>query len=184
MRWSVLAVSVLTLNGVVAFAPSSVSFCATSRTTSASSTSSTKVDLFGGGGAKTDGDTQKKGPGMMDQLAMFKKAQEMAQKKKKMDDDLAAANYEGTAADGKVKVVCKFVPSKNPMMDPNPDIDPVSFEFDDEWFEAASPEELSAAVQEAITDGVDKTNAAMMKTYSALQEDFAKAFSTGDDASA
>lgn len=117
---------------------------------------------------------------MMDQLAMFKKAQEMAQKKKKMDDELASGTYEGTAADGKVKAICKFSPSKNPMMDPSPDIDPVGFEFDDEWYEAVSPEELSTAIKEAITNGVEKTNQSMMEKYASLQEDFAKAFAGSD----
>ena len=151
MRFSILAIAV-TLNGVTAFAP-------TVRTQTPIKTT-TELGLFGGGGAKTGGDA-KKGPGMMDQLAMFKKAQELASKKKKMDDELAAEKFEGSAADGKVKAICKFSPPKNPMMDPNPDIDPVSFEFDDEWYESVSPEDLSKAVQEAIYDGIEKTNKAM-----------------------
>merc|ERR1719343_397880 len=56
----------------------------------------------------------------MDQLAMFKKAQEMAKKKQQLDQELAAETFTGGAADGKVTVSCKFAPSKNPM-DPQPD---------------------------------------------------------------
>ena len=61
-------------------------------------------------------------------------------------------------------------------MDPNPDYEAVSFEFDDEWYDATSPEDLSAAVKEAITDGVEKTNAAVVEKYQALQGDLMEAF--------
>jgi DNA-binding protein YbaB len=172
MRLS-LIVTALALHGAAAFAPSSVGHRPPSTTT---------LDLFGGGGAKSSGgEAQKKGPGMMDQLAMFKKAQELAQKKKAIDDEIAAGTYEGTGADGKVKCVTKFVPSKNPMMEPNPDIDPVSFDFDDEWYESATPEELSAAVQEAITNSVEKTTTVMAERYQELQESMAKAFAPAAD---
>eukprot|EP00529_Nitzschia_sp_RCC80_P036965 CAMPEP_0113455496 /NCGR_PEP_ID=MMETSP0014_2-20120614/8406_1 /TAXON_ID=2857 /ORGANISM="Nitzschia sp." /LENGTH=189 /DNA_ID=CAMNT_0000346929 /DNA_START=81 /DNA_END=650 /DNA_ORIENTATION=- /assembly_acc=CAM_ASM_000159 len=171
MKYSLVAI-LLTLNGVAAFSPSQ-----NLGRQPVVSTSTTELNLFGGGGAKSGGgDAAKKQPGMMDQLAMFKKAQELASKKKKIDDELAAGTYEGSAADGKVKVVCKFVPSKNPMMEPNPDVEPTSFDFDDEWFESATPEELSAAVQEAINNGVEKTNNAMLERYQDLQASMAAAF--------
>ena len=112
----------------------------------------------------------------MDQLAMFKKAQEMAQKKNKLDQELANEDFVGEGADGKVKGTFKFVPIKNPM-DPNPDYEAVSFEFDDEWYESATPEELSAAVKEAISAGIEKTNAAVIEKYQALQGDLMDAFS-------
>ena len=171
MKYSLAAI-LLTINGVVAFAPSQKMIGRPAATST-----DTELGLFGGGGAKSGGDAaQKKGPGMMDQLAMFKKAQELATKKKKIDDELAAGTYEGSAADGKVKVVCKFVPSKNPMMEPSPEIDPVSFSFDDEWFESATPEELSSTVQQAISDGVEKTNNAMLERYQELQASMQEAF--------
>ena len=170
MKYSLVAI-LLTLNGVAAFAPSQ-----NLSRQPAVSTSATELGLFGGGGAKSSGDGAKKQPGMMDQLAMFKKAQELATKKKKIDEELAAGTYEGSAVDGKVKAVCKFVPSKNPMMEPNPDIEPVSFDFDDEWFESVTPEELSAAVQEAINNGVVKTTSAMSERYQELQASMAAAF--------
>ena len=59
---------------------------------------------------------------------------------------------------------------------PNPDYEAKAFEFDDEWYESASPEELSTAVKEAINDGIEKTNAAVVAKYQALQGDLMQAF--------
>lgn len=138
----------------------------------ASSTSRTKIiipsqlNLFGGGN-KGDGEAKK--PGMMDQLAMFKKAQEMAQKKQKLDAELQKMDFQGIA-EGKVNVAIKFVPVSNPM-DPNPDYEATSFDFDETWFDSASPEEISEAVKAALQDGIDKTNVAVAQKYSILQED-------------
>ena len=160
MRITALSL-LLTLGSASAFAPQS-----------APTQQSTQLNLFGGG-KKQGGES--KGPGMMDQLAMFKKAQEMAQKKNKLDEELAKEEFVGEAADGKVKGKFKFVPVKNPM-DPNPDYEAKAFEFDDEWYESASPEELSTAVKEAINDGIEKTNAAVVAKYQALQGDLMQAF--------
>jgi DNA-binding protein YbaB len=129
---------------------------------------STQLNLFGGGGAKNSG--EKKAPGMMDQLGMFKKAQELAKKKNDLDKELSEIEYMGEGADGKVKVTFKFVPVKNPM-DPNPDYEAQNFAFDEEWFEGASPEEISAAVKEAIENGIKNTNDAVAKKYETLQGD-------------
>jgi DNA-binding protein YbaB len=163
MKFSALSL-LLTLGTASAFAPQPVS-----------TQHSTKLNLFGGG--KKDGGGKKPAPGMMDQLAMFKKAQEMATKKNKLDVELAEMDFEGVAADGKVKATFKFVPIKNPM-DPNPDYEATSFEFDDEWYEAASPEELSTAIKESINDGIEKTNAAVTEKYQTLQGDLMSAFGT------
>lgn len=111
----------------------------------------------------------------MDQLAMFKKAQEMAQKKKKLDEELQAMPFEGVSADGKVKASFKYVPNTNPM-DPNPEYEPVNFDFDDDFFESSSPEELAAAAKEAIQSGIDNTNKAVAEKYSVLQTDLMAAF--------
>merc|ERR1712113_1065651 len=73
-------------------------------TSNSPSQSATALNLFGSG---NKGGDDKKAPGMMDQLAMFKKAQEM-------DAELSEMNFSGEAADGKVKVNFKFVPVKNP----------------------------------------------------------------------
>lgn len=148
--------------------------------TSAFSTTSTSrltsaLNLFGGGNKDAG---EKKGPGMMDQLAMFKKAQEMAQKKKKLDEELMIETFIGEGADGKVKGSFKYVPVTNPM-DPNPDYEPVTFEFDDEFFESASPDEISNAVKESIFDGITKTNEAVAEKYAVLQGDLMEAFGQG-----
>ena len=81
------------------------------------SRTSTSLNLFGGKKEAGGGD---KGPGFMDQMAMFKKAQEMASKKQKLDEELQKEQFFGEGADGKVKATLKFMPVKNPM-DPNPD---------------------------------------------------------------
>ena len=45
----------------------------------------------------------------MDQMAMFKKAQEMAKKKQTLDSKLAAEDFKGKGADGKVTATVKFI---------------------------------------------------------------------------
>ena len=129
--------------------------------------SSSQLSLFGGG--SKDG-AAKPGGGMMDQLAMFKKAQEMAQKKQKLDQELASETFTGSGADGKVTVSCKFAPSKNPM-DPQPDYTTTGFDFDEEWYEAAACEDLGMAIKEAILDGIENTNEAVKEKYKLLEED-------------
>ena len=136
------------------------------------SSSSTTLHLFGGG-AKEGG--EKKGPGMMDQLAMFKKAQEVAQKKKELDTELAKMDFQGTGADGKVKATFKYNPSTNPM-DPNPEYEVKSFDFDDEFYSSSSPEEIADAVEAAIMDGIENTNKAVADKYEVLQTDLMEAF--------
>merc|ERR1712224_48994 len=129
-----------------------------------------QLNLFGGGSKA--GSSENKGPGMMDQLAMFKKAQEIAQKKQKLDKELAGEKFEGSTADGKVTVSFKYSPPKNPM-DPQPDYEATSFDFDEEWFDGATPEELSASVVEAYNNGIAKTSEAVAEKYKLLQEDLA-----------
>lgn len=139
--------------------------------------SATALHLFGSGGK---GGGEKKGPGMMDQLAMFKKAQEMAQKKQKLDEELKKMEFEGVA-EGKVRATFKYVPISNPM-DPNPDYEAVTFDFDDAFFESASPEEIAAAAKEAVLNGIDNTNKAVAEKYAVLQEDLMAAFGGGQNA--
>mmetsp|Transcript_24049 Transcript_24049/g.51129 ORF Transcript_24049/g.51129 Transcript_24049/m.51129 type:complete len:164 (+) Transcript_24049:110-601(+) len=151
-------VAAMAIGGATAFAPNPT----------ITSSSASQLNLFGGG--SKDGEAKGPGGGMMDQLAMFKKAQEMAQKKQKLDQELASESYSGSAADGKVTVSCSFSPSKNPM-DPQPDYKATGFDFDADWYEAASPEDLSTAVKEALMDGIDKTNEAVKEKYKLLEED-------------
>jgi len=158
MKISVV-VNVLVLGCANAFAPA---------LQISSSISSSQLDLFGGG--NKDGESKGPGGGMMNQLAMFKKAQEMAQKKQTLDQDLAKEIFKGSAADGKVIVDCKFSPSKNPM-DPQPDYDAVAFDFDEEWYNSVTPEDLGTAVKEALLDGIEQTNAAVSEKYKILGEE-------------
>jgi len=138
--------------------------------------SSTELNLFGGGGNK-----EGKKPGMMDQLAMFKKAQEMAQKKQKLDTELAQMDFSGTSENEKVVATFKFVPVTNPM-DPNPEYETQSFQFDDEWYADASTDDIATACQEALLNGSQTINKAVTEKYQALQSDLMAAF--GGDAGA
>jgi hypothetical protein len=150
-------------------APSSLS---TTTATATTTTTTTQCNLFGsGGGGNKDGGT--KGPGMMDQLAMFKKAQEMATKKKKLDEELQKMTFVGDNP-GQVKGTFKYVPIANPM-DPNPDYEAVSFEWDEAFFESASPAELAAAATTAILRGIEQTNVAVAEKYATLQADLMEA---------
>ena len=151
---------------------------AATTTSSGRSRTTTSLNLFGG---KKEGG-ENKAPGFMDQMQMFKKAQEMASKKQKLDEELQKETFEGLGAEGKVKATYKFVPVKNPM-DPNPDYDPVNFEFDDDFFESASPEKLSAAVEDSIKDAIIKTNARVAEKYAVLQTDLMEALGAGKKAS-
>lgn len=112
---------------------------------------------------------------MMDQLAMFKRAQEVAQKKAALDKELQAEDFSGSAADGKVTASFKYIPIKNPM-DPNPDYELVDLKLDDAFFEESSPEDLSAAIQEAYTNGVEECNKAVMEKYQSLTSELSDVF--------
>jgi DNA-binding protein YbaB len=159
----------LTITLVVGLASDSGAFAPRIAPSTRWTTSTTTLNLFGG--KKTSGDggglANKGGGGMMDQLAMLKKATEVAGLKKKIDEDLAAESFEGIAADGKVTVVCKFVPSANPM-DPQPEYEVASVSFEDGWYESASPEDISDAVKAAIANGTEKANAVATEKYNAL----------------
>lgn len=157
MKLASLPVLLLATGYACAYAPSQ---------TRPISPSTTQLRLFGGGNKGGE----KKGPGMMDQLAMIKKAQEMAQKKQKLDAELAAMVFIGTGADGKVTAKFKYIPSRNPM-DLSPEYEAQAFEFDDAWYDSASPDELSAAVLEAIQAGYKATNEALIQKYATMQAD-------------
>jgi hypothetical protein len=149
------------------------SFVPSSRLGIPSTACSTQCNLFGSGGGGGTKDGERKGPGMMDQLAMFKKAQEMATKKKKLDEELQKMTFTGENP-GKVSGTFKYVPIANPM-DPNPDYEAVSFDWDESFFESASPAELSEAAQTAILRGIEQTNLAVAEKYATLQADLMQA---------
>ena len=162
MKLTVTTTLLLAIGSAAAFAP-------VSRYSSSLRQQTQQLNLFGGGNKGGDAGA-KKGPGMMDQLAMFKKAADMAKKKQALDNELAAETFEGQSADGKVTAMCKFAPSKNPM-DPQPDYDTIGFDFDEEWYDSASPEDISASVKEAIMSGIEQTNTAVAEKYKVLEED-------------
>jgi hypothetical protein len=173
MKFSVLSLSLL-----LAVADSTSAFAPQSPTC----THASQLHLFGGGNRNKDaGGGGAAAPGMMEQMAMFKKAQEMAQKKGKLDAELSKMEFSGSAADGKVTATFKFIPTQNPM-DPNPDYNAQGFAFDDEWYAAASPEDLSTAVKVAIEDGIKNTNDAVALKYQALQGDLMAAMGGGGGA--
>ena len=133
----------LLLSGANAFAPSFVSKSAVAQSTV------TKLNLFGGKKDKKEGG----GPGMMDQLAMLKKAQEIASKKMAIDKELAAMEHVGTAADGKVTIVVKYI-APAPMQQPG--YEPASVKIDEEWMNSVSTEDLNSALSEAMLAGLRK----------------------------
>eukprot|EP00816_Leptocylindrus_hargravesii_P006445 CAMPEP_0196802644 /NCGR_PEP_ID=MMETSP1362-20130617/2221_1 /TAXON_ID=163516 /ORGANISM="Leptocylindrus danicus, Strain CCMP1856" /LENGTH=177 /DNA_ID=CAMNT_0042173989 /DNA_START=69 /DNA_END=602 /DNA_ORIENTATION=+ len=139
------------------FAPQS----AVSRTTT-----STELNLFGG---KKEGGAAK-GPGMMDQLAMLKKAQEIASKKAAIDKELAATEHSGSSADGKVNVVVKYI-APLPMQQPG--YEPVSAKIDESWLADASTEDVNAALKEAVMEGLKKATAATAEKMQILTAELA-----------
>ena len=135
------------------------------------SSSSTSINLFGGKkGDASKGDGAKPAGGMggmMDQLAMFKKAQEIATKKKAIDDELAKEDIIGEAADGNVKVTVKYVPAQMPTS-PLPSYDTVSVNLDSKYLDEVSSPDLSEALVVAIRDGEKKAAAAAAEKYKTL----------------
>ena len=142
-----------------------------SRVAQVTTTTSTSLNLFGGGGNKDKGNS---GPGMMDQLAMFKKAQEIATKKRKLDEDLQKMIFTGTSSNNHVTVTMKYVPVINPM-DPNPEYESTKFDFDDEYYNTVSTDDLAKDIQDAIVNGIEATNKMVAEKYSTLQSDLMEA---------
>lgn len=161
MKISILLVSYLT--SVSAFSSPPVG-----------SQSKTALNLFGGkkdGGSGGGGGIAKGlGGGMMDQLSMFKKAQEIAQKKQVIEAELKEILFVGKDESGKVTANIKYVPSSNPM-DPQPEYAVQGFDFDDDWFNEAAPEQLSSAVLEAYRAGIDEATKGSQEKFQALAED-------------
>lgn len=131
--------------------------------------SSTSLNLFGSK-PKGEGADKPGGPGMMDQLAMFKKAQELAQKKQQLDKELAEEKITGTAADGKVEITVKYVPPQLPA-NPTPGYEAAAVNIDEGYLAEASAEELSAALVEAIREGEKNAMERVGEKYKSLEED-------------
>eukprot|EP00555_Chaetoceros_dichaeta_P014399 CAMPEP_0198260746 /NCGR_PEP_ID=MMETSP1447-20131203/9634_1 /TAXON_ID=420782 /ORGANISM="Chaetoceros dichaeta, Strain CCMP1751" /LENGTH=180 /DNA_ID=CAMNT_0043948471 /DNA_START=74 /DNA_END=616 /DNA_ORIENTATION=+ len=163
MKLSILSTALLiTLtNGfAVAFAP---------QINSNTHTTTTSLNLFGGkkDGAKADGGGGP-GGGMMDQLAMFKKAQEIAQQKNKLDDELKGMDIIGTAADGKIKVTIKYSPAKMPTS-PSPGYDAIDVDIDEEYLNEVSSDVLSEQLVEALRDGETRATEVVTEKYKSLE---------------
>lgn len=136
--------------------------------TSQSIPTTTTLNLFGG--KKEGGDAGGNNPmgGMMDQLAMFKKAQEIAKKKQDLDKEIADMDIIGTAADGKIKITVQYVPAQLPM-NPSPGYDAVNIDIDEAYLNDVSSEDLSAALVEAIRSGETKANEVVAEKYKTLE---------------
>lgn len=172
-----LATILLAANGAAAFSTSSPGhrFQRTSRTSSSSSTT-TSLYLFG---SKPKGEgSQAQQPGMMDQLNMFKKAQELSQKKAAIDNELANEKIVGTAADGNVKVTIKYIPPQLPM-NPTPGYEAAEVDIDESYLGSVSAEDLSASLVAAIRDGEAKAAEIVGKKYKSLEEDMMRIMGGG-----
>jgi DNA-binding protein YbaB len=158
-------------HGIVAFTLNKTPSYRVQQMTTTTASTSTSLNLFGGGGNKDKGNS---GPGMMDQLAMFKKAQEIATKKRKLDEDLQKMVFTGTSSNNHVTVTMKYVPVINPM-DPNPEYESTKFDFDDDYYNAVSTDDLAKDIQDAIANGIEATNKVVAEKYSTLQSDLMEA---------
>ena len=138
------------------------------------STTSTRLNLFGGkkegGGGGGGGEAKGGMGGMMDQLAMFKKAQEIASKKNNLDKEIAEMEIIGSAADGNVKVTIQYVPAQLPT-NPSPGYDAIGVNLEESFLESASCEELSDALVDAIRDGETAATKIVAEKYKVLEEE-------------
>ena len=106
----------------------------------------------------------------MDQLAMFKKAQEIAKKKQELDKEIAAMDIIGTAAGGKIKVTVQYVPAQLPT-NPSPGYDAVAIDIDEEYLKEVSSVDLSAALVEALRDGETSATKIVAEKYQTLDKE-------------
>ena len=170
MKFSILSTSFLILtsnNYVNAFAPTPTKSLITTTTT-------TSLNLFGGKKASPDsGNKNNPMGGMMDQLAMFKKAQEIAKKKNDLDKEIAAMDIIGSAADEKIKVTVQYVPAQLPV-NPSPGYDAVKVDIDEDYLNGVSCEDLSAALVDAIRSGEAKANEVVAEKYKSLEAEMAE----------
>jgi DNA-binding protein YbaB len=160
MKLSLLSTTLL-ISSIQAFTP-----------TFSPRTSSTHLNLFGG--KKEGGDSSSGGGGgmggMMDQLAMFKRAQEIASKKNDLDKEIAEMEIIGSAADGSVKVTVQYIPAQMPT-NPSPGYDAVNVDIEESYLEGASCEELGEALVNAIRDGETAATKVVGEKYKVLEEE-------------
>mmetsp|Transcript_3368 Transcript_3368/g.4986 ORF Transcript_3368/g.4986 Transcript_3368/m.4986 type:complete len:167 (-) Transcript_3368:193-693(-) len=111
--------------------------------------STTELSLFGG--KKADGSK----PGFMDQMAMLKKAQEVAMKKVAIDKELSQLSFVGEAASGKVKVTVKYIPPQ-PQQHPYPGYEGTAVDIEEAYLQNSGADELGEALTEALSDAYKK----------------------------
>ena len=131
----------------------------------------TALCLFGGKKDTPKANTPSSNPmgGMMDQLAMFKKAQELAKKKQDLDKELVNMDIVGSSdLEGNIKATIKYVPAQLPM-NPSPGYDTVNIQINDDYFNKVSAAELSEALVAAIRDGETQANIAVAQKYKILE---------------
>lgn len=150
--------TMLLVSSACAFAPS------------ISTNTSISLNLFGG--KKDSAGKAAQGPmgGMMDQLAMFKKAQEIAKKKNELDQEIAQMEIIGTAADGKIKVTVQYVPAQMPT-NPSPSYEAKKIDIDDAYFNEVSPSTLSEELVSAIRDGETAATKIVAEKYQSLDKE-------------
>lgn len=164
MKLSICSAALLVASAS-AFSPS------ISRSAAQTSSSSSALHLFGGGNKGEGGEA--KGPGMMDQLAMFKKAQEVAKKKADLDKELQQTDIVGAAAEDKIKVTVKYMPAQLPV-NPNPGYDVVAIDIDEGYLADAACDDLNEALVEGIRAAETKATEMVAEKYQALQNDMAE----------
>ena len=113
------------------------------------------------------------GPGMMDQLAMFKKAQELAQKKNELDKEIQAEKIVGKAADGNIEITIQYVPPQLPM-NPSPGYEATGVDIKQEYLDSVSADDLGVALVEAIRDGEKAATELVAEKYKALEGEMQK----------
>jgi DNA-binding protein YbaB len=117
---------------------------------------STTVELYLFGGKK-DGSSDKKGPGFMDQMAMLKKAQEVAMKKMAMDKELSQLSFVGEGgAGGKIKATVKYIPPP-PMQQPS--YEGSAVDIDESFLQSSNVDDLGEAITEALSNAYQKAHA-------------------------
>jgi hypothetical protein len=131
-------------------------------------TNGVHLNLFGG--KKTGSGDKGAVGGMMDQLTMFKKAQEIAAKKQAIEKELQLLTFSGESSNKKARVTMKYIPSVNPL-DPVPEFEVQGFDFDDDWFTESSPEDIAVASTEAYRAGVEATILGSDEKFKVLAED-------------
>ena len=168
-KLATLATIILTVTSASAFSTSRIGVKSNTNNIQ-TTTSTTSLNLFGSKPKDPNADKQGQQPGMMDQLAMFKKAQELAQKKNNLDKELAKEKIMGTAADGNIEITIQYVPPQLPIS-PSPGYEATDVNINEEYLKDVSAEDLSASLVEAIRNGEQTATEIVGEKYKALEED-------------